>query len=119
MTENAARKKAVRALMAEQGISYSEAKRRLDAPCDHYLVVGDDYDGGQTVFCPRCGLPADAISAADAEDVHLECEIHSLAEGRAAGNVMECMNAYPIADEGDGFGPALMSCQPEYPGWFD
>src|SRR3546814_7699546 len=80
MTKNAAGKKAIRTLMAELGISYSEAKRRLSVPCDHYLMVGDDYDGGQVVFCPTCDLPADAISAFDAEHVYFECEVHSLSE---------------------------------------
>lgn len=119
MTKNAASKKAIRTLMAELGISYSEAKRRLSVPCDHYLMIGDDYDGDQVIFCPRCDLPADAISAADAEYVYLECEVHSLIEARLTGNLMECMNAYPIGDEGDGLGPALMSCQSAYPGWTD
>lgn len=105
--------------MERCGISYSEAKRRLDEPCDHFLVVGTDYDGDLTVSCHTCGLSADDISAADAEHVYLECEVHSLSEARLAGNLMECMNAYPIGDERDGFGPALMSCEPEYPGWAD
>ncbi len=119
MTKNAAGKKATRALMAELGISYSEAKHRLSVPCDHYLMVGDDYDGGHVVFCHTCDLPADAISASDAEHVYLECEVHSLSEAQLTGNLMECMNAYPIGDEGDGLGPVLMSCQSAYPGWTD
>lgn len=119
MTKDAAAKKAIRALMSQEGISYSEAKRRIAVPCDHYLMVGDDYDGDVKVFCHTCGLPADAISAADAGHVYLECEAHSLSEARLTGNLMECMNAYPIGDEGDGFGPALMSCEPSYPGWAD
>ncbi|WP_141013094.1 hypothetical protein [Nocardioides sambongensis] len=119
MTKNAAAKNVIRDLMQREGLSYSEAKRRIAVPCDHYLMVGDDYDGGVTVFCHTCSLPADAISASDAEHVYLECEVHSLSEARRTGNLMECMNAYPIGDEGDGFGPALMSCEPEYPGWSD
>src|SRR3546814_18852448 len=95
--------------MAELCISYSEAKRRLSVPCDHYLMVGDDYDGGQVVFCPTCDLPADAISAFDAEHVYLECEVHSLSEARLPGHLMDCMNAYPNGNEGDGLGPDLMS----------
>lgn len=105
--------------MAHEGVSYAEAKRRLAVTCDHYLMVGDDYDGGATIFCNGCGLPAEAISAADAEHVYLDCEVHSLSEARLTGNLMECMNAYPIGDEGDGSGPVLMSCEPEYPGWAD
>src|SRR3546814_17713552 len=82
MTKNAAGKKAIRTLMAELGISYSEAKRRLSVPSYHYMMVGDDYDGGQVVFCLTCDLPADAISASDAEHVYLECEVHSLSAAR-------------------------------------
>lgn len=119
VTKNAAAKKAIRLVMDELGVSYSEAKRRLSVPCDHYLVVSDDYDGGETVFCPECGFPVDAISAADAEHVYLECEVHSLGEARRTGSLMECMNAYPVGDEGDGDGPAFMSCEPAYPGWAD
>jgi hypothetical protein len=119
MTKNAAGKKAVRTLMADLGIPYSEAKRRLSDPCDHYLMVGDDYGGDQVVFCHTCDLPADSISADDAEHVYLDCEVHSLSEARLTGNLMECMNAHPIGDEGDGLGPVMMSCQSSYPGWAD
>src|SRR3546814_17232443 len=101
--------------MAELCISYSEAKRRLSVTCDHYLMVGDAYDGGQVVFCPTCDLPADAISAFDAEPLYLGCEVHSLSEARLTGNMMQCMNASPLGDEGDGTGQGQHTRPSVYP----
>ena len=122
MTENSARKKAIRAVMAQYNIPYAEAARRLDAqpPCDHYLIVGSDYDGDDVITCMNCHRDVNEISNADAEYIELACEVHTLAEARAAGvSPHVCMQAYGIGDEGDGHGPVLMSCEPEYPGWAD
>ncbi|MFS3128086.1 hypothetical protein ACLM5J_06745 [Nocardioides sp. Bht2] len=117
MTKNASNKKFIRLLMEEAGIPYSEAKRRIEAPCDHYMIVGMTYSGDDAVVCTDCGLSSAVISNEHAQDIYLECEVHTLYAARLANNVRECMNSYGVGDEGDG--PVFMSCEAEFPGWAD
>lgn len=118
MSKNNGQKKAIRALMESKGLSYVQAKKlHAENPCQHQLIVGTGYDGGDTLTCLECGIEADDISAVDAHDVYLECGEHTLAEARAANSVWECMQSYPIGDDGDG--PVAMSCEMSYAGWAD
>lgn len=117
MTKNASTKKFIRLLMEQESIPYAEAKRRIEAPCDHMMIVGITHSGDDAVTCITCGLDAEVISNEQAQDVYLDCEVHTLHDARLAGNVHVCMNAYGVGDEGDG--PVCMSCETEYPGWDD
>lgn len=117
MTKSASTKKYIRLLMVEEGIPYSEAKRRIEAPCDHFMVVGMTYSGDDAVSCMHCGLSSEVISIEHAQDTYLECEVHTLHEARLSNNVLACMNASGIGDEGGG--PVFMSCETEYSDWTD
>lgn len=113
MTANAAAKKAIRAFAKYEGINYTEARTRLEKArdCWHFMTLGTDYDGSEVVSCITCGLPAEHIP--NPEDANLECETHTLEEALDTGNLLACMSPSPIGDTD------VMSCQTEYPGWYD